>query len=70
MPPANLTRVAGIVLVVSGAVGVLVLLAGASEVCAQLRSCGSEYATQVKQLRVVPVAAFVGLFGAGLLLTR
>ena len=69
------TRIAGLTLMALGAVGIVVLTAGGdthcqymTEVFAQLRLCGNEYATDVKQLRVVPVALFVSLFGAGLLI--
>lgn len=69
------TSVLGMALIVTGAVGVAVLMnmdsthcEFASEVFAQLRLCGSEYANDIRQARVVPVAVFVGLFGAGLLL--
>ncbi len=70
------TRVMGIVLMAAGALGVVLLMSDGdthctflTEVFAQLRLCGSEYATEVRQLRVLPVAFFVGLFGIGVLLT-
>ena len=60
---------------VVGGAGVVILMGGGdthcnfvTEVFAQMKLCGSDYATDVKQLRVVPVAFFVGLFGVGLLL--
>ena len=69
------SRIAGVVLIAVGAAGTLLLTAGgdthctfATEVFAQLQLCGSEYATEVRQLRVVPVAFFVGLVGGGVLL--
>jgi len=72
---AKPTRILGLLMIVVGAIGIIVLMnAGdlhcnfASEVFAQLRLCGSEYATEVREIRVVPAAVFVGLIGAGLLL--
>jgi len=69
------TRILGLLMIVVGVIGIIVLMnAGdlncnfASEVFAQLRLCGSEYATEVREMRVVPVAIFVGFVGAGLLL--
>ena len=69
------STVVGIMQMIVVVVVVVLLMSGgdthctfATEVFSQLRLCGSEYATGVRQLRVLPVAFFVGLFGAGVLL--